>query len=50
MTSIPQSKRPARYRKTIYAAIHYLFWSLMLMILWPISLIFRGVEKLHRHD
>ncbi len=40
---------PARYRKTIRARLHYLAWTLFLILLWPVSWLFRIIEKTVRH-
>lgn len=42
--------RPARYRPTLWAGVHYLLWNLLFLILWPVSWIIHGIEKICRHD
>ena len=40
---------PARYRRSFRALIHFWAWTLLLIILWPLSILVRELEKL-RHD
>ena len=44
-----QQKLPARYRPTIWARIHHLWWSLVILALWPVSRLFRALEKLSKY-
>lgn len=41
---------PARYRPTWRARFHHFFWSLILVALKPVALIFRGLERLRYRD
>lgn len=41
---------PIRYRAGWCAALHYLLWSGLLILLWPLSLAMRVVERVSRHD
>jgi len=44
------SPRPSRYRPTLWAAVHYLFWTALIVALWPLAAIIRLIEKLYRHE
>jgi hypothetical protein len=44
------SPRPSRYRPTLWAAVHYLFWTALIVALWPLGAIIRLIEKLYRHE
>ncbi len=41
---------PARLRPTVWAALHYVCWSLILALLYPVSLVIRGLERLREHE
>ncbi len=41
---------PIRYRAGWRAALHYLLWSGLMILLWPLSLAMRALEKAVRHD
>lgn len=41
---------PARLRPTLWAALHYAGWSLILALLYPVSLVIRGMERLREHE
>ena len=43
------SSRPGRFRPTLWAAVHYLFWTALIIALWPLGAIISLVEKLYRH-
>jgi len=50
-TDQPESQpAPIRYRAGWRAALHYLLWSGLLILLWPLSLAIRAVERVVRHD
>jgi hypothetical protein len=47
------SRHSWKYRKGLPALIHYLFWTGLLFLLWPVGLLFRLLEKSlskHAHD
>jgi len=35
-----------RYRKTVRTRLYNWFWTLVLILLWPLSVLLRGWEKL----
>lgn len=44
-----KGNHPKRYRPNIGTAIHYLLWSLFILMLWPVAALLRGLEKLRRN-
>jgi hypothetical protein len=42
-------KTAARYRPTLWAGFHRLCWSAIILALWPVAALFRGLEKLRRY-
>ncbi len=46
----PGGRTPARLRPGLWAALHYLGWSLLYLLLYPVSLLIRMLEKRRKHD